>query len=341
MFSVKDINKYQKEDKRNDYVLRISTPYCNLKCSYCRKEDFHIEPINDDELLDIIKAGYECGIRRVRWTGGEPTIKPDYAKLVRKTKEIGIEQQMLSTNGTTLYKIAEELRNSGIDRINISLDTLDRKKFNEITGKDMLPQVLNSIDIATDLFDLIKINRVLERSNIDETISIIEFAEKYKGRKAQLVIRFIELVKGGFSNDDQYVKYNYCSGNEVLEIVKKRYGKLIETKVEGDNPMCYYYKIDVNGIVLGIVPNFSVNFQCGGKKCKKIRVNPTGFVSNCSIYQEFGHNLKGTSYEEKIKIMKHLIDEKQERNEEIFKKLKHYQSDYQFWRFGKVSKNNL
>lgn len=322
-----------------EYVLRISVPYCNLKCDYCRKENFNIKPIDNNELIDIIRVSVECGIKKVRWTGGEPTIIPNYIDLVKKTREIGIEKQMLSTNGTILYRIAEELKDAGINRVNISLDTLDRYNFLKITGKNMLHKVLQSLDVAVNLFELVKINRVLEKLNLDETIQLIELAEKYQTKKAPLVIRFIELVKGGFDGDIRYVKDNYCAGEEVIKIVKDKYGNLSETKIEGDNPMCYYYKINSNGVVLGIVPNFSVNFQCGGKKCKKLRVNPVGFVSNCSIYQEFGHNLKGTTYKEKLEVMKHLIIEKQERGEETFKRLKHHQSDYQFWRFGKPTGN--
>ena len=107
---------------------------------------------------------------------------------------------------------------------------------------------------------------------------------------------------------------------------------------EGDNPMCNYYKIKENGVVFGVIPHFSVNFQCGGKKCKKLRMNPTGIISNCSIYKEFGHNLKNTSYAEKKDILNHLIEEKICRNEKDFSKLKHFQSDYSFWRFGIKSK---
>ena len=105
--------------------------------------------------------------------------------------------------------------------------------------------------------------------------------------------------------------------------------------------MCYYYTVDATGVVIGIVPNFSVDFQCGGEKCKKIRMNPTGFISNCSIYQNFGHEMKGTTYQEKVAIMSHLIREKQTRDETVFSKLRHHQSDYQFWRFGKARSENI
>ncbi len=325
----------KKEIKANNYVLRISTSGCNLKCEYCRKEDFKIEPISDNELLEIIEASSESGIKRIRWTGGEPTTKRNLKNIVVSAKNCGIEEQFLSTNGTLLYKMADELYDAGINRVNISLDTLDRKKFAKITAKDMLPDVLKSIDKSTEVFDLVKVNTVLTKENFRESLDIIDFAEQYQERKAPLVVRFIELVKGGFDNDMSYVQEKHCSGENVIDLVREKYGHLTKTDVKGDNPMCYYYKIDANDVVFGIVPNFSTDFACGGDKCKKIRLTPTGYISNCSIYQEFGHDLKGTDYKEKLGIIGHVIGEKQERGKDIFKELKHYQSDYQFWRFGK------
>lgn len=243
---------------------------------------------------------------------------------------------MLSTNGTRLYTMAEELYDAGINRVNISLDTLDRNKFTKTTGRDMLPQVLKSFDKSVEVFDLVKANTVLERETLEEVVPLIEFSENYTESP---VMRFIELVKGGFDGDVEYVRDRYCSGQKVVELIKNEYGDLTKTEVEGDNPMCYYYKINTNGVIFGIVPNFSTNFACAGRKCKKIRLTPTGFISNCSIYQEFGHDMRDTTYEEKLDIMEHIIREKQERGEETYKKLKHYQSDYQFWRFGRSHEN--
>lgn len=81
------MDKYRKYIKDNDYVLRISTPGCNLKCEYCRREDFNIKPISDEELLDIIKSATELGIKRLRWTGGEPTVMPNFKEIVDQARE--------------------------------------------------------------------------------------------------------------------------------------------------------------------------------------------------------------------------------------------------------------
>lgn len=332
-----------------DYVLRISLPKCNLNCIYCRpspaaKEIKESEYLSENELLDVIKAASMEGIEKVRWTGGEPTMNKNYVKIVNKTRGFGIKEQYLSTNGTTLDKLAEKLYEGGINRINISLDTLNRKKYAEITGFDLLPQVLSAFNKAVNIFDYVKINTVLTRANYEDTGNLISFANKLaldnNVSSDKIALRFIELVPGGFEHDKDYVKANALLGGEVINKAKELFGDISKASFIGDNPMCQYYKINKNGVIFGIIPHYSVNFQCGGKRCKKLRLNPTGMLSNCSIHSEFGHNVKNTSFEEKRGIIKHLIDEKSKRENQDFLNLKHFQSDYSFWRFGKSSKED-
>ncbi|MDR2395727.1 MAG: radical SAM protein [Endomicrobium sp.] len=325
-----------------DYVLRISLPKCNLKCSYCRKDEANIpndELLSNKELLDIIRASYTNGIRRIRWTGGEPTVNKGFLDIVKAAKDVGIVYQMLSTNGTTLDMQAENLAEAGINRVNISLDTLNRAKFYEVTKFDMLDDVLTGIKQAIGIFEKIKINTVLTKENADDCLQLLDFIYEIAHGENQnkIAIRFIELIPGGFEGDEQYVASNFISGEQLVENITKKYGKLKLTTFEGDNPMCTYRVIKQPGVIFGIIPHFSVNFQCGGKRCKKIRLNPTGTISNCSIHKKFGHNIKNTSYEEKLKILKYLIEEKANRSAQEFKELKHFQSDYSFWRFGKKS----
>lgn len=329
-----------------DYVLRISLPYCNLKCIYCRNKFYKVPKkslLSDDDLIDLIKAAYENGIRRVRWTGGEPIAKHNFLEIVKKTKKIGIKKQYLSTNGTYLYKVAKKLHRVGITRVNISLDTLDRNKFKKITGFDLLPKVIKSINITSKIFKNIKINTVLTKENYNDIYNLINFVESIikenKISNKKITIRFIELICGGFKGDKKYVKDNYILGEKVIKKIEKKYGEIKPTNFEGDNPMCRYYQIKRNGVIFGIIPHYSVNFRCGGKKCKKLRLNPLGLISNCSIYKECGHNIKNTSYKDKVNIIQHLIDEKSKRTNKDFSKLKHFQSDYSFWRFGIHSKS--
>lgn len=330
----------------SEYTLRISLPYCNLKCIYCRRNKDTINPsklMSKEDILETIHIAKDCGISSVRWTGGEPTVYPDFIEIIKNIKDMGIKEQMLSTNGTTLYELANIINTYGISRVNISLDTLDREKYRAITGFDYLPRVLESIDKSVDIFNLIKINTVLTRDNRCDVPQLIDFilSVKFKHNMIndnKLVIRFIELIWGGFEGDKEYVHKNFYSGKKLVQELQKNYGQLNPTMMIGDNPMCYYNKIVSKNVIFGIIPHFSVNFQCGGDNCKKLRLNPSGWISNCSIYRKFGHNIIGCSYDDKLKIMKHLILEKSERDEKIYSQLKHYQSDYHFWRFGTPSK---
>ena len=323
--------------KKNDYVLRISLPACNLKCTYCRrKKQTSKNLISELELLDIIEAAYRNGISRVRWTGGEPTVNKNFLNIVERVKKIGIKEQYLSTNGTIFSKMVEKLRKNGITRVNISLDTIDRSKYKKITGFDFLPNVLDSIERSVKIFEVTKINTVLTKENYEDVDSLINFVGEVqkKSESNKIAIRFIELICGGFEGDKKYVESNYLLGKDLIERIKELFGSVCKVNFEGDNPMCQYYKIKKNGVIFAIIPHYSVNFQCGGIRCKKIRLNPNGIISNCSIYKKFGYDLKNTSFNKKLFVLKKLIEEKESREEKDFKKLKHYQSDYYFWRFG-------
>ena len=320
------------------YTLRISTFGCNFRCTYCSKgKKFKVAPVSRDERLDIIKACVGNGIYINRWTGGEPTALPDFVDIVSEAQEAGVRTQMLSTNGSLLAGIDEDLRKAGIVRVNISLDTLDRDKFAKITGRDMLPKVLQAIERSVGIFELTKINCVLQKSNLDEMPQMIDFLSRFRGAPKPIVLRYIELVKGGFLGDTDFVEAEHCTHKELTDSLKRKYGVVEPVKVEGDNPMCYYLRIPEKGVTIGLVPNFSTNYSCGGVNCRKLRLNPTGVLSNCSIYQHFSHDLRGTTFEQKMAVVKHLVEEKMARTEVDFAQLKHYQTDYQFWRFGAPS----
>lgn len=328
-------------NKKQDYVLRISIPYCNLRCLYCRREFYKVAKsklLSDKELLEVIKAASKNGISRIRWTGGEPTLKPNFLNMVKEAKSIGIQEQYLSTNGTVLYAITKKLKKAGINRVNISLDTLDRKKFRELTGSDLLPDVIKSINVAIKTFKKTKINTVLTKNSYINSNQLINFIAKItrdnKVDTRKICIRFIELIYGGFKGDKEYVTKNYILGDKLLRKIKQEFGEIRSINFEGDNPMCKYYQIKRNKVIFGIIPHYSVNFRCGGKNCKKLRLSPTGILSNCSIYKKFGHDLRNTPYDKKLKVMNHLVNEKMNRTKKDFSRLRHYQTDYSFWRFG-------
>ena len=129
------------------FFLRFAiTPNCNFKCYYCNPEGSKQEgkPIDDDEIMQIMKAGIQAGVNRVHWTGGEPTIK-NMERLIGESREQGYVEQVLNTNGSCGGDYVRKMGELGLDRLIIRLDTLDKKKFIEITKRDYLDIVIDTI----------------------------------------------------------------------------------------------------------------------------------------------------------------------------------------------------
>jgi cyclic pyranopterin phosphate synthase len=190
---------------RNITYLRISvTDRCNLRCRYCMPEEGvalkdHNEILSFEEITDIVKTGVKLGINKIRLTGGEPLVRKDVAELIRMIKAVdGIEDIGLTTNGTLLPKLAEDLWNAGLRRLNISLDTINKDKYREITRTGKLDEVLAGIEIARKLgFDPIKINFVrIPGVNEEDEKEVKQFCSKH-GLKIRF-IRQMDLATGKF-----------------------------------------------------------------------------------------------------------------------------------------------
>ena len=185
--------------------LRVSiTDRCNERCTYCMPQELQewlprAEILSYEETLRLIRIAAELGVSKVRITGGEPLTRRDVVDFVRRIPGIhGITSIGLSTNATLLareitpgHSMAKTLRDSGVQSINISLDTLDPAVYSQITGRDFHAQVLDGIDATIAVgFDQIKLNTVLMRGrNDDQLLPLIEFA----GARG-LILRFIEMM---------------------------------------------------------------------------------------------------------------------------------------------------
>ncbi|NTU66751.1 MAG: radical SAM protein [Candidatus Moranbacteria bacterium] len=316
----------------NNYTLRISvTSLCNLNCIYCNTQRVANprELMSEKDIEDLLRAAFQAGIKKVSWTGGEPTIRPDFLKLVKKAKEIGIVRQSLTTNGILYSKIAEDLREYGLTKINFSLDSLESEKYKKICGYDGLHKVITSIDKAVDLYNKIKINCVVTKSNISIIGEMIDYFDKYNGK---VVVRFLEIVPCGqmYEYNKSIFEDQFVSENEMLNHMKD-IGELTPVKIFGDVPKSSYFKIKGKRGIYGVNPNFSVGFKCDQKKCPKIRVSPNGFVSNCTINLNHVRDFRNKTLEEKIELMKEIVKEKKRRDYSGFL---HRQKYYDFWRFG-------
>lgn len=317
----------------NDNVMIFSLPECNLKCEYCRKDDVITpSPLSNYEIVGIAKSIFEVGIHKVRWTGGEPTVRKGFPILVRKLSDIGIDKQYLSTNGTLLYKIASELSDAGISRVNISLDTFDKEKFRKITGKDALEDVLKSIEIATKEFDLVKINSVLVSDNIDDVYKFIDYVSQFKKNKP--IPRFLQLMKMEFSKE-LYSDKKLLTEEEVLKEFTAHYNSITPiTNIESHNPFVNHYRIDKLGIVFGLVTCFAEEKEAKAP-FKTLRINPEGFISN-DIYSNQIYNLRKLSHGARVKVLEEILEDKKHHTKEWYEKSKKNFSieNMVFWRFG-------
>lgn len=190
---------------RNINYLRISvTDRCNLRCSYCMPEEGvqllrHSDILTFEEIVDFVKIAVLNGITKVRLTGGEPLLRKGIVDLVRMLSAVGgIEEVSMTTNGILLPEYASELKEAGLSRVNISMDTVNPARFREITRTGNLEDVMNGIEAAQNAgLDPIKINCVLLGEPTDETLKLKRFCDE-RG----LSLRFIHqmnLKNGEFS----------------------------------------------------------------------------------------------------------------------------------------------
>lgn len=265
---------------RDVNYLRLSvTDKCNLKCLYCVPE-FSKEIVNESKLLTIdeyfrlTRILSVLGIKKVRITGGEPLVRKGIPELIKKINTLeSIEEIALTTNGILLEKYLDELFKNGLTSLNISLDTLDEKKYNYITRGGNLNSVINSIDKALEYKIKIKINTVLINDfNKDEIIDLVEFSEK-KG----IDLRFIELMPIGCGKSLEGV-----SNEEILEVISRN--KNIQ-KVEVDSSMsgpADYYLLPETKTKIGFISPLS---SCFCKTCNRIRLTSEGKLKQCLYYE--------------------------------------------------------
>ena len=204
---------------RDITYLRISlTDKCNLRCRYCMPEEgvckrSHHEMMNEDEVVTAVEVAVSLGIRKVRLTGGEPLVKKNIVSICRRVAAVeGIKEVCLTTNGILLPELAKELRQAGVNRVNLSLDTLDDEKYAYITRIGKLEQFKAGLKAALEAgFDKVKINAVLIGGfNDDEIEALANLTMEYP-----VDMRFIELMP--IQDHDEFGKDAYLPYSKVLE----------------------------------------------------------------------------------------------------------------------------
>jgi len=261
-----------------DY-LRISvTDRCNERCLYCLPEQFQswlprAEILTYEEILSIVEVAVERGFKHFRITGGEPLLRRDLPHFLHELIHTpGVKTVQVTTNGTRLLELADALRQTGLQRLNISLDALDPARYREITRGDV-EVVLKGIHRAKALgFSSLKLNTVLIRhKNEQEIWPLVQFAASL-----QIPIRFIELMP--VSLTEMLTEENFLPTAEVLELLAKK-----DTLIPLDTPLGHgpakYYRLQKTGAIVGFIGALTNLHFC--ESCNKIRLTADGFIRPC------------------------------------------------------------
>ena len=279
--------------------LRLSvTELCNLRCRYCMPEDGvckkrHEEMLTQEEMIMAIRAAAALGIRKLRITGGEPLVKSNIVELCRAAAAVdGIEEICLTTNGTLLPKLAAPLREAGIRRLNISLDTLDAEKFHYITRIGTLGDALAGIDAALAAgFEKVKINSVLIGGFNDDEIPVLAALTK----QYPVDVRFIELMPMYDSGDfgpEAFIPYT---------VVTDRLPELCPLPADGGVARLYRLP-DAKGNI-GLISPISAHFCTD---CNRIRITADGKIKPC-LHSSDEISLKGLDEKGMLETLRSAI----------------------------------
>jgi len=276
--------------KRRISYLRLSvTDRCDFRCVYCMSENMQFLPKKDlltlEELDTLCTSFISLGVKKLRITGGEPLVRKDilsfFYKIGRHLDSGKLEELTLTTNGSQLEKHASSLYRSGVRRVNVSLDTLDEKKFSEVTRWGRLAQVLRGIDAAQNVGLRVKINVVaLKNFNELELFDIISWCNQ-----RDMDLTFIEVMPmGDIGNENRLDQY--WSLKDLKRSISEKF--TVTDTLENTGGPARYFRIEATGQKIGLITPLSHNF-C--ESCNRVRVTCTGEIFTC-LGQEGKSDLK-------------------------------------------------
>ena len=281
-----------------DY-LRISViKECNFRCLYCMPNIPFDYKFDDDllsfaELFELIKIFIDNGIKKIRITGGEPLLRPNLHELIYLIHTYNPNVDLaLSTNAFLLKNQAKLLKQSGLKRINISLDTLNSYKARKLYQKNVLDRILEGLNEAIKLDFKIKINSVILRGfNDDEIISLLEFA-----MQKQIELRYIEFME----NYHAYKALKGLNSKEILDKIKQKYKFTIHNSISSSPSKLYILK---NNYKFGIIDPHSTEFCT---RCNRLRLDASGSLIPC-LYYDDALSLKDALKTRDINKIKHIL----------------------------------
>jgi len=262
------------------YIRLSITDVCNFKCGYCLPNGYQIDKSDNrkflqlEEIKRLAKVFSKLGVSKIRLTGGEPTVRKDFFEIIKILKnDAGIKRVVITTNGYHLNEKAKMLVDSGINGINISIDSLERNIFKNVTGHDRLPEILQGIKILQQLnFENIKINAVLLNGINASEKDFDLWGEFIKKNKVDL--RYIELMQTG-DNLDYFNKYHISSKIFKDYLNKKKW--IYQTFGKDAGPSLNYINPDYKG-KFGIIAPYSKDF-C--RTCNRLRITSRGDLRLC------------------------------------------------------------
>ncbi|MGB3717346.1 MAG: GTP 3',8-cyclase MoaA [Candidatus Promineifilaceae bacterium] len=266
---------------RNINYLRISlTDKCNLRCVYCMPEDITFRPraelLQDDEILRLVRIFTGLGFEKFRLTGGEPTVRANIVDLVAGiTATPGVKIVAMTTNGLLLRDLSRPLANAGLQRVNISIDTLNPQKFKTVTRWGKIDDVLDGIDAAQEAGLGIKLNAVIVRDYNDKE-DVVDLARLTIAQPWQ--IRFIEMMP--FGSVSEFQKSYVVSEDELLSTISQALGPLATVnggKLDGEARL---FQVDGAQGTLGFISSVSKPF-CAG--CSRARLTADGRLRLCLL----------------------------------------------------------
>ncbi len=269
-----------RSNRRINYLRLSITDNCNLRCQYCLPENPNSFSksstlLSSDDIQKIVEAFSLIGIKKIRITGGEPLVRKDFPEILKKINKIqGIEKIAITTNGFNLLENLNEFEENGLNRINISLDSLNKKKYSEITRGGDFDKVFETIKKISEMnFERVRLNVVIMKGiNDDEILDFVNLT-----RSLNIGVRFIELMPIGEGK-----KFTSMKNSEIISFIKQTYELVVNSNESTDGPATYYKIPDFLGEI-GFISPLSNRF-CD--KCNRIRVTSSGFLKLCLHYNE-------------------------------------------------------
>ncbi|WP_024790638.1 MULTISPECIES: GTP 3',8-cyclase MoaA [unclassified Lebetimonas] len=307
-----------------DYIRVSVTSRCNFRCLYCMPNTPfewipHENVMRYEEMFEFLRLAIDEGVKKIRITGGEPLVRKDLDKFVKMLHDYKPELDLaITTNGYYLKKYAKRLKDAGLKRVNISIDSLKPEVAKKIAQRDCLNNVLEGIDEAIKVGFQVKLNTVVMKGiNDNEILDLLEFA-----KNKNVIIRFIEFME----NERAYPGIKRVDSKEVLEKIRSRYSfKELPKKNEASKNFMLE-----DGNIFGIIEPHNEEF-C--KSCNRIRLTAEGYLIPCLFFTE-SYNIKEAIREGNIQkaaeILRDVVKNKPEKNDWQEEKI----SDRAFWETG-------